>query len=109
MTRARQGCALAGIVLVLLGLLLPQDWYDALPKFENQPPLLIKGVTLLQITLVMEGLALAWLALRFRGFTRLQPGERLAPAAATSDPVSASAARWLLGAIVALAVALRAL
>ncbi len=96
--------------MVLLGLLLPRDWYDALPKFENQPALPVKGVTLLQIALVMEGLALAWLAVRFQGFARLRPGERLAALATdTSDGISAGAARWLLAAVVALAVGLRAI
>lgn len=109
MNRQKQWFVFGGMALVLIGLLLPRDWYDGLPKFENQPPLLVKGVTLLQITLVMEGVALAWFVSRFRGFTRLRSSERLSKANDTSDRVSANAARWLLGAIVAVAVALRAL
>lgn len=107
MNAPRQWFFIGGMALVLLGLFLPRDWYDALPKFENQPPLLVKGVTLLQITLVMEGVVLAWLATRFQGFVRLQTGERLPHADHSPDRVSASAARWLLGAIVVVAAALR--
>ena len=109
MNGQRQWVVIGGIALVLLGLFLPRDWYDVLPKFENQPPLLVKGVTLLQIALVVQGVALAWLAKRFQGFARLQPGERLHHTHDSPDRVSATAARWLLGAIVVVAVALRLL
>jgi hypothetical protein len=56
-----------GVAVILLGLLFPRAWYDALPTDPRLvlPP--IKGVTLFQLALVLEGLALAvvgWLGLR---------------------------------------------
>jgi hypothetical protein len=63
-----------GIIFILAGVFLPRDWYDAVPKSEadltwirqdepvaptQTPP--IKGVTLLQISFVIEGLAFLWL------------------------------------------------
>ena len=98
---------LGGVALVLVGLLLPREWYDALPKFEKQPPLPVKGVTLLQITLALEGLALIWLSTKFRGFTRLHASERLPRATELDESVSASTALRFLCAIVVFGLALR--
>ena len=42
--------------LALVGCLAPRDWYDAIPRSADLPDPPIKGVTLLQISLVIEGL-----------------------------------------------------
>ncbi len=82
-----------GIIFILMGVFLPQDWYDAVPKSEadltwiRQPdepiassqkrPPPIKGVTLLQISFVIEGLAFFWFGLKRRTYTCLSPDQRL--------------------------------
>jgi mannosyltransferase len=47
-----------GIALALLGLFMPRSWYEALPWDPQLPPPPIKGVTLLQATFLLEGVAL---------------------------------------------------
>ena len=98
----------AAIALILLGLLLPRAWYDALPWGAELPPQPIKGVTLLQFALVLEGVALLWLSFRPRVLRTLEakelPGLHLPRA---DDAVARGRACWVLGAITALALALR--
>lgn len=107
MTR-RAALGVLGFGLILAGIFLPRDWYDALPRQSGLPPPPIKGVTLLQLSFVLEGLALLWLGLRRWSFTRLEQRERLAP---PSPPEDAAAARstelWTLAAITLLALSLR--
>ncbi len=80
-----------GIMFILTGVFLPRDWYDAVPKSEadltwikqddsaasiqNPPP--IKGVTLLQISFVIEGLMFLLLGWKRRTYTPLADDERL--------------------------------
>src|SRR5262245_50670415 len=99
-----------GIVLTLVGLLLPRGWYDALPHPAESRDPAIKGVTLLQISFVLEGLALLWLSRKRRSNARLGPAERLAVAGAPDGEVDdARLSRYLLVVITGLALALRLL
>jgi len=109
--RRLTGYSILGAFLILVGAFLPRDWYDALPKQAGLPPPPLKGVTLLQISFVLEGLALIWLSLKRWTFTRLSEVERLSVTAATeeNDPVSERTFLWLLGAITLLTLALRLL
>ncbi len=82
-----------GVILVLTGVFLPRDWYDELPRAaadlpwvwhdqstesaQNQPPQPIRGVTLLQISLVIEGLVFLWIGLKWRRAVRIDSGDRL--------------------------------
>lgn len=100
-----------GALLVLLGLFLPRDWYNALPTQQGLPAPPIKGVTLLQFSLVLEGLALIWFSLRRWTFTRLSDAERPRFNSAT-EPDEADHRPiffWLLVGITGLAVFLRVL
>ena len=98
----------ASVVLILAGLLLPREWYDALPWDPALPPQPIRGVTLLQLSLLLEGLTLLWLSQRQSVWRTMEaaelPGVELPPA---NDAVSAAQTRWALGLITALALALR--
>ena len=101
---------LIGAALVLLGVFLPREWYDALPKSRAELPVPpVKGVTLLQVTFVLEGLALIWLSTRRWRFSRLPPHERLSETTTPDDrqDVRESTSLWLLAAITAGALALR--
>ena len=104
------GYLLGGAALVFLGIFLPREWYDALPQSRGQlssPP--IKGITLLQIALVVEGLTLIWLSTRRWRFVRLPAHERLPQTMAPDDEqdIKRSTSLWLLVAITASALALR--
>ncbi len=109
-----------GIILVLTGMFLPRDWYDTLPRAaadlpwvwhdqstesaQNQPPQPIRGVTLLQTSLVIEGLAFLWLGLKRRKFTRLEADERLP---VTNKEKETKSGLYFLAAIIILGLALR--
>ncbi len=108
----RAGYVLVGAFLVLLGLFLPRGWYDALPRPQEQlasPP--IKGVTLLQIAFVLQGLILLWLSTRQWRFVRLSPNERLPQTILPPDEhdIQSSTSLGLLATISAAALALRCL
>ena len=99
-----------GSALVLFGLFLPHGWYDTLPQSKEalpSPP--IKGVTLLQIVLLLEGLALIWLSTRRWRFVGLLPHERLSQTAASIEKqnIQSSTSRWLLATITVGALLLR--
>ena len=100
---------LVGIALVLVGVFLPTAWYDALPIREGQATPPIKGVTLLQITLVLEGLVVAWLAARQWSFARSGESDRLPDDAErdVSTPGDARLFPWLYAGTIGLAIALR--
>jgi len=108
----RLGYLIGGAALVLLGIFLPREWYDSLPKSDEQlsePP--IKGVTLLQITFFIDGLALIWLSAKRWRFVRLPADERLREKTITDDEpdIGPSSSHWLLLAITTGALALRLL
>jgi len=105
------GYWLLGALLVLVGVLLPREWYDTIPKREGLPLPPIKGVTLFQISLVVEGLALFWLSLKRWTFIRLDESERLPVVAADKEREATHPGNclWFLIAITALAFFLRVL
>lgn len=109
--KSRRGlCWAFGLALVFWGIFMPREWYDALPQPENKLPMPpIKGVTLLQLTFVVEGLALIWLSTKRWRFARLLPLERLPQTTAPGDEqdIRASTSLWLLAGITAGALALR--
>jgi len=104
------GYLVGGCALVLFGLFLPHGWYDTLPQSkEALPPPPIKGVILLQIVFVLEGLALIWLSTRRWRFARLLPQEQISQSVVPVDEqdVKSSTSRWLLAAITVGALILR--
>ena len=105
----RRAFVFVGIVLVLVGVLLPREWYDALPQREGQPTPPIKGVTLLQLSIVLEGLLAVWLSTLQWAFVRSGESDRLLDEARddAADPVSTALFPWLYAATVGLALALR--
>lgn len=111
-----------GIIFILAGVFLPRDWYDAVPKSEadltwisqidepaaptpKTPP--IKGVTLLQISFVIEGLVFLWFGWKRRTYKRLSAGQRLLITTAESEKDVGSISFWLITAVTFLALALR--
>ena len=98
-----------GCVLLLSGLLLPQGWYNALPRNPEDLPIPpVSGLTLFQLALVLEGLALMALSLVRWRFTQL--AQAIIPTRSADDPQSDlgySRAVWLLTAITVLALVLR--
>lgn len=110
-TSRRWGVIAIGLAIAVIGLLLPRGWYDALPSWNpNAPPPPIKGVTLLQASLVLEGIILAvfgWAGWRADwGSARLGGARGTVHVDVPSD-ISRRTAILLLGGITALALALR--
>ena len=106
----RAGYLLGGGVLILLGIFLPRDWYDALPQSKEQlPPLPIKGVTLLQIVLIIEGVILLWLSTRSWRYACLPVDERMALSGPCEEEydLKYSTAFWLLAVTTLVALILR--
>lgn len=98
----------AGVALLLAGVLLPRGWYDALPWGPELPPQPIKGVTLLQLAFVLEGLLLVWLGRRDVTWRMLDRTSRpdVPDAPDEALPDARTAGRVLAG-ITALALVLR--
>jgi len=110
-----------GIIFIFTGIFLPRDWYDAVPKSEadltwikqhdepnatpQTPP--IKGVTLFQISFVIEGLAFLWLGWKRRAYTRLAADQRLLVSTEENEIDFGTASFWLVAAITVLAFFLR--
>ncbi|MBA2493953.1 MAG: glycosyltransferase family 39 protein [Acidobacteria bacterium] len=111
-----------GIIFILTGVFLPRDWYNAVPKSEADmtwirqaddstasiqklPP--IKGVTLLQISFVIEGLAFLWFGLKRRTHTRLSDDQRLLITTEENKIDFGFASFWLMTAVTVLALVLR--
>lgn len=109
MTRRAVGLVL-GVGLVLVGTFLPRAWYDDLPRTAiqvgEQP---IKGVTLLQICFVLEGLVLVSLAsrrTRGAGETR-ESWPVMAEVPSHDDGLPRRQAIWILAGVTVLGLALR--
>ena len=99
---------IGGVLLLVGAALLPRAWYDALPWGPEMPPQTIKGVTLFQLSLALEGLLLLWLSTGSQLFRALTPDHRPTLAGPIDDPtLDQRRAAWILGAITALALALR--
>ena len=107
--RRCMGFRVLGVILVLVGIFLPREWYDALPKRAELPPPPIKGVTLLQITFVLEGLALIWFSFKQWAFTSVGESERLAIPKTPNEKekINHRISLWLLLAIISLAIFFR--
>ncbi len=119
----RKAFLILGVIFILIGVFLPRDWYDAVPKSEadltwiRQPddsdatapklPQPIKGVTLLQISFVIEGLAFLWFGLKRRTYTPLSADRRLLIATEENKLDFGSASFWLITAVTVLSFALR--
>jgi mannosyltransferase len=108
-TRRHLGYLILGGLLIAIGIFLPRAWYDALPSNPEIPAPPLKGVTLLQWTFVLEGLALIGLGYCRWVYVRLDPAER-AHVRTPLDPGAAVSARvslLLLAGITLLALVLR--
>ena len=95
---------------MLAALLLPGGWYDSLPRNPDLPAPPISGLTLLRVSVFVDGLALLWLALRSRSLD-LPPDARrvVVPSAREGDEtIGRHTALVLLGAITLAGLALRA-
>lgn len=98
-----------GLAFLALGLFLPRAWYDALVTVASSGAFPLKGVTLLQICLVLEGLlliAVAWTGWRY---VRLPQEHRFALPAVRNQPSVAAKPllAWALIGVTLLAVTLR--
>jgi len=98
-----------GAVLIAAGILLPRSWYDALPTNPDVPALPIRGVTLLQFVLAIEGLVLLAAGLLRMRYVRIEPGNRVdvARPAEPAMTLSRRAALVMLLVITGLALVLR--
>jgi 4-amino-4-deoxy-L-arabinose transferase-like glycosyltransferase len=97
---------LAGVGLVLIGVFLPRGWYDRLPWGPELPPQPIKGVTLLQVAFVCEGLVLMWLSWRSLSL-RVPPVSRPRIPPPTHADATDGRCAWWLAAVTTLALGLR--
>lgn len=107
--RPHIGFLLLGVLLVLAGLFLPRDWYDALPRNGEALPPPIKGITLLQVSLVIEGLILIGLAFKRWRFATIDQALLLPTPAesSTGDLIRQRTAVLVLAAITLGALSLR--
>src|SRR3954452_8043315 len=58
---ARLGFFLLGLAIVVTGLVLPREWYDAVPRRPELPVPSIDGMFLLRLAFVIDGVILACL------------------------------------------------
>ncbi len=106
---ARAAAGVFGAILLLLGVLVPEEWSDALLVRPGLPSPPIKGITLLRLCFGLEGFLLIVLAVR--GW-----GSRAHPVASwlsttrrpDSELLERRPAMWLLAGITALGLGLRA-
>ncbi len=97
-----------GVLLVLVGIFLPQSWFNPLPQREILPPPPISGLWLLQGALVLQGVALIYIGWRRWQFRQIDPEYRLIlPAVTDSEPGSSRLYAWLLMGVTLLALILR--
>lgn len=96
-------------VLSVVALFLPAGWYESLPRNPQLPVPSISGLTLFRANLLFGSLIALWLAFWWRRREPLAPHERLSASRRVHEErdISASAARWILVGITALAIVLR--
>jgi hypothetical protein len=94
----------AALALLLLAWKLPTAWYDSLPRQEETPPLLFRGVDLLRLTFLVEAIVFAWLAMVDWRYERISLSERL-PREATNAAFDLSSANARILVIVLTVVA----
>jgi hypothetical protein len=100
---------LASVALLLIAWQLPTDWYYALPRRPETPPLPFSGVDFLRLTFLVEAIIVGLLALVDWAPRAVPQGERLTAPQRTDPPsdLSQSQATWLLAVITLVAIALR--
>lgn len=105
----RKQFLVVAVAVLLLAAFMPTGWYDAIPRRSDLSPLPFRGVSLLRLTLAVEGTLLLWLAGRRRGFALIADRDRLSAPTAfeRDDPAAELRARWLLVGITLLALVLR--
>lgn len=99
----------AAVGLGLAAAAMPTGWYDAIPHQPNLPPPPVSGVALLRAVLLMEAVVLGVIAAFGWRFRRLPPALRYGGRDDWDEPgdLTPHAAAWALGAVTALALALR--
>ncbi len=108
-TKLRLGVFAIGLLLVLLGVLMPTGWYDSLPRDAELPAPPITGIVLLQISLLVQGLIVCAISLLNFRFVPLNQAQLLAAPtwSVARDGLTARVALALLAGITLLALALR--
>ncbi|MCH8745452.1 MAG: glycosyltransferase family 39 protein [Chloroflexi bacterium] len=108
-TKLRLGVFAIGLLLVLLGVLMPTGWYDSLPRDAELPAPPIAGIVLLQISLLVQGLIVCAISLLNFRFVPLNQAQLLAAPtwSVARDGLTARVALTLLAGITLLALALR--
>lgn len=109
LTRRRILTVLGCMLLLAAAAMMPQEWYDALPRGEKRGPLPIRGTTLLQILLVIQAAVLAVVGFSGWRWSALPASSRVPEFAnrVESDDLSARQATIGLAVITALALVLR--
>lgn len=99
---------IAPLLLIALGVFLPREWYDLLPSNSEMPLPGIRGITLLQVSFVVEGLLLAYLVRHDWKWTPLEQSQRINFRSVPAQKDEArSGAAVLLAAIVLFGLGLR--
>ena len=102
------GLVVAGIGLLVMAILLPGEWYDALPKNPELPVAQVSGLTLLRWSIAVEALVLIGMSRRFNQWTPRAIGDLSAtPRHITAERVSQPVALAWLGGIALLGLVLR--
>lgn len=109
LTRRRIATVLSCLLLLAAAALMPQEWYDALPRGEKRGPLPIRGTTLLQILLVIQAAVLAVVGFSTWRWSALPDSSRLPEFTNRAEPddLPSRQATISLVAITVLALALR--
>jgi len=107
--RRGAGFWIAGVALILAGLLLPRDWHDSLPTNPEIPAPRVSGVILFKAVLILEGLILIGLGLRRRRLGDLPGAQRplVSQPAISDEAISHRTASWAIAALTALGLLLR--
>ena len=111
MTRRQVGCAVFGGILIATAIFLPRDWYDTLPTNPEIPQPPLKGVSLLQWVMALQGVFLIGVGWRRWAYVRLDLADRLQmkPLPDPGATISPRTSLLLLGGITLLALLLRCL
>ncbi len=92
----RNGFFILGVALVLVGIFLPTDWYNSLPKSIELPPPPVSGLSLLRVSLFIDGLLFVVLSLTKWKFAQINPTERLSTTAVFEENDSGYTCRYTL-------------
>ncbi len=110
---ARPAFWASGVLLLLIGIFLPTEWYDALPaslppRAQLQPST-FSGIALLRIAFGLEGLLLVWLAFTGWTYRRVSQEELLGRESRVVDDADlrSESAFYLVAAVTLLGLILR--